>query len=186
MKIVAINGSLTPGVSRTRIAIDVALAAASEVGAEAQVLELRDYDLEFCDGRAPGTYGKSTLSAFRVLDDADAYIFASPIYRGTYTGALKNFLDLIPNGQDGWDPLRGKTVGLIATGGSLRHFMALDHGLRPIFAFFGATTLARGVYLSTEDFDPARQPTGEAAEQLAQLGRELVRHCRALDTQDRG
>lgn len=175
MKILAVNGSMTPGLSRTRTAIDVALASSVAAGASASVLELRDANLQFCDGRAPHTYEGDTLDALHQLDEADAYIFATPIYRGTYSGALKNYLDLVPNGQEGWDPLRGKLVALIATGGSLRHFMTIDHGLRPMFAFFGAHTLSRGVFLTPADYDADKHPVGGALDELHLLGQELVR-----------
>jgi NADPH-dependent FMN reductase len=52
-KLLAINGSLTPP-SRTRVVLDVALAGARayDPAIETEVLELRDFNLEFCDGRA--------------------------------------------------------------------------------------------------------------------------------------
>ena len=41
---------------------------------------------------------------------------------------------------------------LSATGGSERHALVLDHGLRPLFAFFSADIIATGVYATEADF----------------------------------
>lgn len=179
-KLLAINGSLTAPPSKTRTALDVALGAARAYApdVETEVLELRDFDLEFCDGRSPEKYNHDTRRALAVVVEADAYIVASPIYRASYTGALKNFFDLIPNDPGGSDPLRGKVVGLLATGGSDHHYLTLEHQLRPLFGFFGAYTTARVVYATARDFDVQKQPQGRLREELIRLGQEVIIQAR--------
>ena len=51
---------------------------------------------------------------------------------------------------------------LSATGGSERHALVLDHGLRPLFAFFSADIIATGVYATEADFADY-QPSQRAA-----------------------
>lgn len=181
-KLLAINGSLTPPPSRTRVVLDGALAGAKahDPTIETQVLELRDFTLEFCDGRSPEYYNSDTQRALALLTEADAYLVATPIYRGSYTGALKNFFDLVPNDPHGPDPLRGKVVGLLATGGSDHHYLVLEHQLRPLFGFFGAYVPARAIYASAKDFDAQKQAQGRLVEELALLGQEVVALARFL------
>jgi len=181
-KLLAINGSLTPPPSRTRVVLDVALAGAQayDPDIDTQVLELRDFALEFCDGRSPDNYNADTRRALALVEEADAYLVASPIYRGSYTGALKNFFDLVPNDPNGHDPLRGKVVGLLATGGSDHHYLVLEHQLRPLFGFFGAYTPARAIYASSKDFDAQKQAQGRLVEELTLLGQEVVILARLL------
>lgn len=176
LKLLAINGSLTPPPARTRTILDVAVAAAqhADPSVEAQVLELRDYDLEFCDGRNPDQYNAATRDALALVAAADAYLIASPVYRASSTGALKNFFDLVPNDPQGADPLRGKAVGLLATGGSDHHYLVIEHQLRPLFGFFGAQTLGRAVYASSKDFNAAKQAEGKVVAELERLGGEIV------------
>jgi FMN reductase len=50
VRVVAICGSLRPG-SYTRLALQVALRGARETGADATLIDLRDYQLIFCDGK---------------------------------------------------------------------------------------------------------------------------------------
>ena len=45
---------------------------------------------------------------------------------------------------------------LSATGGSERHALVLDHGLRPLFAFFSADIIATGVYATEAEFTDHR------------------------------
>jgi MsuE subfamily FMN reductase len=181
-KLLGINGSLTPPPSRSRVILDAALAGAraSDANVETEVLELRDFDLEFCDGRAPDQYNSDTRRALALVEQADAYLVATPIYRASYTGALKNFFDLLPNDPNGSDPLRGKVVGLLASGGSDHHYLVLEHQLRPLFAFFGASTPARTIYAAPRDFDAQKQVQGRLLEELARLGQEVVIQARFL------
>ena len=73
-KLLAINGSLTPPPSRTRVVLDVALAGARayDPGVETEVLELRDFALEFCDGRSLDKYNADTRRALALVEEADA------------------------------------------------------------------------------------------------------------------
>lgn len=177
LRLLAINGSLTPPPSRTRALIDVALAGAKahDPAIETAVLELRDFDLEFCDGRRPDQYNADTQTALTMIAEADAYLVATPVYRASYTGALKNLFDLVPNDPDRDDPIRGKVVGLLASGGSDHHYLLLEHQLRPLFGFFGAHTAGRAVYATPADYDAAKQATGKIVTELHALGKEVVR-----------
>jgi MsuE subfamily FMN reductase len=181
-KLLGINGSLTLPPSRTRSLLDVALAGARsyDPAIETEVLELRDFRLDFCDGRAPENYSSDTRRALALVEEADAYLVATPIYRGSYTGALKNFFDLVPNDPHGSDPLRGKVVGLLASGGSDHHYLILEHQLRPLFGFFGAYTLPRAIYAATKDFDAQKQVQGRLVEELTALSQEVIILARFL------
>lgn len=181
-KLLGIHGSLTPPPSRSRVLLDAALAGARSFDAsvETEVLELRDFSLEFCDGRTPDQYNSDTRRALALVEQADAYLVATPIYRASYTGALKNFFDLLPNDPNGSDPLRGKVVGLLASGGSDHHYLVLEHQLRPLLGFFGAYTPARAIYAAPRDFDAQKQVQGKLLEELIQLGQEVVIQARFL------
>ncbi|WP_407048872.1 FMN reductase [Methyloraptor flagellatus] len=102
---------------------------------------------------------------------ADALVVASPVYKGTFSGLFKHLFDLV-------DPkvLQGKPVLIAATGGSERHSLAIDHGLRPLFGFFGAAVVPTGVYATERDFldyQPSHTALvariGAAAEELAEV-----------------
>lgn len=79
------------------------------------------------------------------------------VYRGSYTGVFRLFFDLLPQ-----DALAGTPVLLTAGGGDDQHALAIDHQLRPMFAFFRARVLPVGVYARAGDYtrDKRIDPTG--------------------------
>ncbi|MDR7049442.1 FMN reductase [Duganella sp. 3397] len=82
--------------------------------------------------------------AIAAVADADAVIIATPVYKASYTGLLKAFLDLLP--QDG---LAGKLVLPLATGGSQSHMLALDYALRPVLHALDARHVLAGIYATS-------------------------------------
>jgi FMN reductase len=117
--------------------------------------------------------------ALSAVEQADALVVVTPVYRGAYTGLFKHFFDFIHQ-----DALVDKPVLLAATGGSERHALVIDHQLRPLFSFFQARTLPLGVYATDEDFVD-HQLRGEALIERARLAVQralplvqLARHAR--------
>ena len=72
---------------------------------------------------------------------ADAIVIATPVYKASYSGVLKAFLDLLP--QDG---LKDKLVLPLATAGSQSHMLALDYALRPVLHALDARHVLSSVY----------------------------------------
>jgi FMN reductase len=115
-----------------------------------------------------------TLPVARIIDaieQADALIVGTPVYKGAYTGLFKHVFDLV-------DPrvLVGKPVVLTATGGGPRHALIVEHALRPLFGFFEALTVPTAVYASDADFTEGQLTeagvlarVSTAAQQLAYL-----------------
>jgi len=99
----------------------------------ARALLLADYD------------DAAIARAVRAVADADAIVIATPIYKASYTGLLKAFLDLLP--QDG---LAGKLVLPLATGGGHAHTLALDYALRPVLHALGAKQVFTSIYANAQ------------------------------------
>ena len=81
--------------------------------------------------------------------EARLVVIATPIYKASYSGLLKTFLDLLPQ-----DALRDKTVLALGTGGSAAHLLALDYALRPVLAALGARHILDSVYAVDTQFAP--------------------------------
>ena len=86
LKVVGLGGSLAAR-SRSRSALEVALAGASSAGAEVQLLDLRELALRMFnpDDREP------TNAATELIDrcqEADGMLWSSPLYQGTIAGAF--------------------------------------------------------------------------------------------------
>jgi NAD(P)H-dependent FMN reductase len=145
-------------------ALDGAIERAGERGTGADLLDLGTLRLGFADGTPPDQLDDDTAATIEALENAAALIVATPVYRGSLTGSLKNLLDLTPV-----PALQGKVVGLVAMGASDHHFLGAERHLRDVLAFFGAIVMPVAVYLNNGDFAPDGQPGERAETALDQL-----------------
>lgn len=82
------------------------------------------------------------------VGEADLVVFASPTYKGTYTGLLKLFLDRFATGTG----LCGLAVPL-QLGATPRHALSVEFGLRPVLVEIGGTVPGPGLYILDSAFD---------------------------------
>jgi FMN reductase len=144
--IAALLGSVTPP-GRLTSAVAGALQRAESRGLQTVLFDPGAMTIGFADGRPLDQLSDDSPKLVGGIMAADAVILATPVYRGTLTGALKNALDLLPI-----EALQGKPVGIIAMGATLHHYLGAESHLRDILAWFGAFTLPTAVYLSSADF----------------------------------
>lgn len=125
-----------------------------------RVIELRDLAVHIANNLVTGFPNAELGDALREVEHADGLIVVSPIFSASYSGLFKSFFDLL-------DPmaLSGTPVLIAATGGSARHSLALEHALRPLFAYLHATVVPTAVFAATEDWG------GEAAEFVGRIDR---------------
>jgi len=170
VKLQAIVGSVTPPgrlLSATRWLLDNA--QSSHPGVETHLVNLAEQRIAFADGRPPDQYGDDTAALIETVRRADGVIVASPVYRGSITGALKNLLDHLP-----LDSLAAKPVGIIAMGATHHHFLGADWHLRDILAWFGAIVVPTSVYLVSADF-MAGELVESAKQDLKDLAAAVIR-----------
>jgi FMN reductase len=96
-------------------------------------------------------------------------VIASPVYRGSFTGALKNLLDHLPV-----EALAGKPVGIIAMGATQHHFLGVDWHLRDVLAWFGALVVPTSAYLASADFVDGQLSEG-AKQNLTALADAVIK-----------
>ncbi|MEO6014147.1 MAG: FMN reductase [Devosia sp.] len=156
LKIVGFAGSSSRP-SRTRNLVEaIANAAATRVGAEVSIYDLNEIHPSLGSTLDPRQAPADLVQLIDEITNADVLVVGSPVYKGTYSGLFKHLFDLIEP-----KALKDKPVVLSATGGSERHALVLDHGLRPLFAFFSADIVATGVYATETEFTDY-QPTGKS------------------------
>jgi len=136
----------------------------------ATLLNLGDHRVSFADGRPPDRFADDTARVVSALAGADALLIASPVYRGSFTGALKNLLDLTPV-----DALRSKPIGIVAMGATPHHYLGVDWHLRAVLAWFGALVAPTSVYLESTHFQDGTLADPGARAALAQLVTTLVK-----------
>ncbi len=146
VQIIAVLGSVTPP-GRLRRALAEGLDRLDPAAASHRLIDLAEVRIAFADGRPPAELPDDTATTIDAIASAEAVVLATPVYRGSLTGALKNLLDHVPI-----PALRDTPVGILAMGGSAHHYLGAERHLRDVLAFFGALTLPTAVYLSSRDF----------------------------------
>jgi len=171
LKTVGLSGSPSPG-SRSKILLDHTLVQLATKGVDVQLLDLTELPADALLGRCkdPAVY-----EAVQHASQAAILLLATPIYRATYTGQLKAFLDLFPQ-----NALRGVVVGLLATGGSPHHALAIDHGLRPLVASLGGLSAARAIYVTDAEFPDKEHLTLQLSNVITELADELYQLAQGL------
>jgi FMN reductase len=169
-KLIAVLGSVTPP-GRLLKALNAMTAAAKvvEPALEIDLLNLADVRIAFADGRAPDACGDDTAAVVKRIDAADIVVLASPVYRASFTGALKNLLDHLPV-----EALMGKPCGIVAMGATAHHFLGVEWHLRDVLTWFGAIVPPTGVYLSSADFSDGNL-VDRASADLAALADALIK-----------
>ncbi|MEV1173915.1 FMN reductase [Nonomuraea sp. NPDC049784] len=177
MKLVVVTAGLTQPSSTRLLADRLAEAVTRQVEAEVRVIELRDLAVDIANNFVTGFPNGRLREAIEAVTEADGLIAVTPIFSGSYSGLFKSFFDVIDNAA-----LAGKPVLIAATGGTARHSLALEHALRPLFAYLRAVVVPTAVYAASEDWGGASDPftdglgprIARAAEELA----DLLRHRR--------
>jgi FMN reductase len=126
------------------------------------------------DGLLGRTQDEDVARAVATAAASDVLIVATPVYRATYTGAMKAFFDRFEPGA-----LKGTAVVLVATAIVAEHYLSLDTGGRSLVASLEGCTVPTIVYATRDDFEDGR-PTEAILEKLRSAVKEAETIARAL------
>ncbi|MEH2163482.1 MAG: NADPH-dependent FMN reductase [Nostoc sp.] len=120
VRIIGIGGSLRPN-SYTQLALQVAVQRLEALGAEVEILDLRQLHLPFCTGAKEYPEYPDVKRLQDTVSQSDGLILATPEYHGGVSGVLKNALDLMS-----FEQLSDKVTGLISVLGGQSNSNALN------------------------------------------------------------
>lgn len=176
IRVAAICGSLRP-MSCTRMALQYALRGAAEAGAETRLIDLRDYGLVFCDGNeTEGAYPPGVFELRRHAAEADGLLLGTPEYHGSFSGVLKNALDLL-----GFDEFQGKMIGLVGVSGGRMGALEALTSLRTVGRALHAWVIPEQAAIPEAErvFDESGKLSDPRLEKrLLDVGRQLARYAR--------
>ncbi len=176
VKIVGIGGSLRPD-SYSQMALRLAVQRVEALGAEVEILDLREMQLPFCNGEDEYPDYPDVQRLQDVVSSADGLILATPEYHGSLSGVLKNALDLMS-----FDQLSDKVVGLISVLGGQPNSNALND-LRVIMRWVHAWVIPEQVAIGQawKAFNPEGKLLDEKLSQrFDQFAQSLVDNTRKL------
>ncbi|MGV3467381.1 MAG: NADPH-dependent FMN reductase [Heyndrickxia sp.] len=148
MKIVGVSGALAG--SKTLQTVHEVLAAAKNINPSVQteLIDLREYDVEFMCGTPLSYYNDDTQTVVNKILQADCLVIGTPIYQASISGSLKNLLDLMPIRA-----FKSKIAGCITNGGSSKHLLVTQYQLKPILQYLEAIVVAKDVFVHNDLFD---------------------------------
>jgi FMN reductase len=117
------------------------------IDATVEVVELREHARDLADNLVTGFPDESLRAAIETVTGADGLIAVTPIFSASYSGLFKTFVDVLDK-----EALAGTPVLLGATAGTARHSLALEHAMRPLFAYLRAVAVPTAVFAASEDW----------------------------------
>ncbi|POP72540.1 NADPH-dependent FMN reductase [Pseudomonas syringae] len=138
MRVVSLSGSPSPK-SRSGVVLAHAGRWLQSHGVEVTTLRIRDFnaeDLLFARFDSP-----QVLELIEAVSQADGLLIGTPVYKASFSGALKTLLDLLPERA-----LHGKVVLPLATGGSIAHMLAVDYALKPVLSALKSQEVLHGIF----------------------------------------
>ncbi|WP_278925979.1 NADPH-dependent FMN reductase [Staphylococcus auricularis] len=183
MNIVLLSGS--PVGSKTRIAMDALKESINKEddSHEVALLDLRELDLVFSDGRSYMDQEGDTLQLTQALMNADVIFIGFPVFQASIPGALKNVFDLLPV-----NALRDKIVGIVATAGSPKHYLIPEFQLKPILGYMKAQIMQTYVFIEEQDFAGKEIANDDIYFRLDTLAKDTLRmakiHQNILEEED--
>ena len=173
ISVVGICGSLRPD-SHTHKALKIALEGAAEVGVNVQLIDLKEYNMLFCDGKEDESeYPEDVFRLRREVKQAQGIILGTPEYHGSFSGVLKNALDMM-----GFGEFSGKMIGLVGvSGGTMGATNALN-SLRTIGRSLHAWLIPEQVSISEawKAFDESgKLKNPDLDNRLREVGRQVAR-----------
>ncbi len=156
-------------------------AALREAGQDVvvEIVELRDLAHDLTNNLLTFFASDRLQDAKDTVAGADGVIAVTPIFSASYNGLFKTFFDLLePESLDGTPVLIG------ATAGTARHSLALEHAVRPLFAYLNAVVVPTAVFAAAEDWGAGEQTDGRLSDRIAHAGSQLAALVAAVPPRD--
>src|SRR5690606_25143185 len=147
MKILGIPGSVAGTKTLNAVATVLENIKEADHKTETELLDLSKYALVFADGRDHRDYDGDTQIVIDKIMAADGFIIGTPTYQGSIPGVLKNIFDLLPV-----NALRDRAVGILATAGSDKHYLMVEHQLKPLLHYMKAVIIPQYVFINETQF----------------------------------
>jgi len=173
--LVAISGHLKPH-NATLQATKIALDYASTLGVQTMLFDLSSITIPFQDESKDLSDRFLEVASMRLaVKDADAVLLSTPEYHGSFSGGLKNALDLMSDHE-----FKGKAVGLLSLAGGSQGISSLNH-LRLVMRSLHAVAIPSQVSIahSYHAFDANGKFTDKDSEnRLFEMVAELVHYAK--------
>lgn len=156
--------------SHTRLGLEAVAQRVRKAGDDCHIVDLTTefparHDINDYDEPVPGG---QTEAIRRRVAEADGIILATPVYHGSYSGLLKNFLDHLEG-----DAFADKPVAILANGGGPRSSIAACDQLRTVVRAISGWSVPTQVGSTASDFTDG-EPNDAVAGRMDAMVAELM------------
>jgi len=167
-KVLIIQGSLNPKSKTAIVAQEVEKILHRCDGIDCQTLDLRYFEIQFCDGRKLKDYGSDTQKAYDMVQESDGLIIGMPVYCYSVSGPLKNLIDITSSAME------NKVAGIFCTTGSSMSYLA-SADLAKILAYESQVLSVQPVVCSSyEDFKNGKLDSQKVQDKLNAMIEALI------------
>lgn len=179
--IVVISGGVSQPSSTRLLADRLAQAVADELvvrGREAQIrtIEVRDLAHDVVNMTLTGFAPQALADAQAAVAAADGVVAVTPVFTAGPAGLFKSFVDVLDTAA-----LDGTPVLLGATGGTARHSLVLEYGVRPVFTYLHADVVPTSVFAATDDWADDSGQVKPLPERIRRAAAELAERVAARE-----
>lgn len=169
ISIVGISGSVTRPSRTTALVTQILAAIGARSGLPTRLVELVEAAPVLFRSLTPPQLTDEAREIVHTVERASLLVVATPVYRASYTGALKHLFDLVRR-----ETLAGKPAILAATGGNPLHGLVTEHELRPLLSFFNALTVPTTIYATETSFLDYRLVDAAVEERIERAATEAL------------
>lgn len=167
--VVGVAGNVRRPSRTAALVTEIVDAIAAQADAAPDVFDMTEVGGDILSALTPPELTARGHAVISRVVAADILVIGSPIYRATYTGAIKHLFDLID-----YRALRG-AIGVVAlTGGSAMHGLAAEQAVRNMMNFFQILPLPTAIFALDSDFDGERLRSVEVRERIARAADEAA------------
>ena len=160
MSIVVING--------TNNASSRVNAIAHYISEKVQATTINVFDLPANDLLRTNFASQAIQDANETVEKANVIVLLTPIYKASFTGILKTYIDLLPE-----KAFVGKTIIPIIVGGTERHQLVIDFSLKPLASALGATQILQGVFVHDQQIQRNNEAFDINSEVITRIDEQL-------------
>ena len=167
MRQLILSCSLSP-TSRSAIMARALEEALRAKGDQVELIDLRQLELPFCDGKACYSH-PNVVRLQKAVAAAAAVTVATPIYNYEVGGATRNLVALV---SQGWTE---RVVGFVCAAGGQGSYMAVMGLANSLMLDFRCVIVPRFAYATGAAFEEGRLMDGEVRERIMGLAADLRR-----------
>jgi len=169
VNLLGLSGSVARPSRTTALIRAILDAVAARTGIFGTLIELVDDAPHLFTALTRKQLSGRAAQVIHAVETADMLVVGTPVYRASYTGALKHLFDLVNH-----EAFPGKKVILAATGGTPLHGLVTEHQLRPLFGFLNAQTLPTTIYAIEDDFADYRLVNPKTIDRIGRAADEAA------------